>query len=73
MKKRPFISIVVASYNRKYIINETISSLLKQDYDSERFEIILVDNNSSDGTISEVIDKFENEIKSFKASIIKSK
>ena len=70
MKKRPFISIVVASYNRKYIINETISSLLNQDYDPERFEIILVDNNSSDGTISEVVDKFKNEITSSRLKLV---
>ena len=44
--KVTFVSIVVASYNRKYIINETIASLLNQDYPKEKYEIILVDNNS---------------------------
>ena len=48
MDKLPFVSIVVASYNRKYIIEETISSVLNQNYDKHRFEVLLVDNNSSD-------------------------
>ena len=70
MKERPFISVVVASYNRKYIINETISSLLKQNYDQKKFEIVLVDNNSSDGTINEVRDKFKKEIDSLRLKLV---
>ena len=64
MDKLPFVSIVVASYNRKYIIEETISSVLNQNYDKDRFEVLLVDNNSSDGTVNLVQSRFENELSS---------
>ena len=50
--KKPFVSIVVASYNRKYIINESIQSILSQNYPEDSFEVIVVDNNSNDGTVS---------------------
>ena len=52
--KKPFVSVVVASYNRKYIINESIQSILSQNYPENSFEVIVVDNNSNDGTVSEI-------------------
>ena len=54
MKENPFVSIVVASYNRKYIIKENIQSLIALDYPNESYEIVLIDNYSMDGTIEEV-------------------
>ena len=36
--KKPFVSIVVASYNRKYIINESIQSILSQNYPEDSFD-----------------------------------
>ena len=52
--KKAFVSIVVASYNRKYIINKSIQSILSQNYPEDSFEVIVVDNNSNDGTVSEI-------------------
>lgn len=42
------ISIIVPVYNASAWIEECIRGLLNQDYDHRHFEIILVDNNSSD-------------------------
>ena len=53
----PYISVVIASYNRKHITIESVNSVLSQDYPKEKFELILVDNNSHDGT-SEAIEKY---------------
>ena len=66
----PFISIVIASFNRKDIIEESIKSTLNQQYQQDRFEVILVDNNSSDGTIEEVNRLFNNEINNKKLKIV---
>ena len=66
----PFISIVIASFNRKDIIEESIKSTLNQQYKEDRFEVILVDNNSSDGTIEEVNRLFNQEINNKKLKIV---
>src|SRR5881628_2239659 len=42
------ISVVVPFYNEQRYIGDCIEALLAQDYPGEQYEIILVDNNSSD-------------------------
>jgi glycosyltransferase involved in cell wall biosynthesis len=46
----PLISVIVCSHNRAGFLDKAIDSLVRQSLDSELFEIILVDNGSSDGT-----------------------
>lgn len=48
----PHISIVVPVYNAADDIDECLKSLCALDYPQERREIIVVDNNSNDGTRS---------------------
>lgn len=52
-----FISVIVPCLNNEKTIERCIISLLKQDYPSNSFEIIFVDNGSSDKTIS-IIQKY---------------
>lgn len=61
--QQPFVCIAVASYNRAYIIEETLRALLQQDYPRDRFEIVVVDNASSDDTVSIIQRSFETEIR----------
>lgn len=56
------ISIVVVCYNEKYNIGRCIESLLQQTIDKQRYEIILVDNDSNDGT-KEIIKEYCNKDK----------
>ena len=52
------ISVVIVSYNvREYIIS-CIESIYKHTSQKIEFEIIVVDNNSSDQTIESVLKKF---------------
>ncbi len=44
----PFISVVIPAYNEAEFIRRTLESLQRQDYTN--FEVIVVDNNSTDGT-----------------------
>ena len=44
------LSIVIPTYNRVDILRETIENLLNQSLSKERFEIIIVDDGSIDGT-----------------------
>jgi GT2 family glycosyltransferase len=45
----PFVSVVVLNYNGKHHLKACLDSLLRTDY--PRFEIILVDNGSTDGSV----------------------
>jgi glycosyltransferase involved in cell wall biosynthesis len=47
-ENKPFISVVVPSYNRADLIGRTLKSLQRQEYD--RYEIIVVDDGSTDNT-----------------------
>jgi glycosyltransferase involved in cell wall biosynthesis len=44
------VSVVVPTYNRQDLLSKTLDTLLRQDCRSVRYEVIVVDNNSSDGT-----------------------
>jgi peptidoglycan/xylan/chitin deacetylase (PgdA/CDA1 family)/spore germination protein YaaH len=45
----PALSVVVPAYNEALVINRTVESLLRQEYEGE-MEIVVVDDGSSDGT-----------------------
>ena len=48
--KKLFVSIVIPTYNGKSVLGACIQSILRMDYPRNKYEIIVVDNNSSDGT-----------------------
>lgn len=57
MSSLPFASIIVPVYNDPDGIRQTIKALLEQSYPKDRYEILVVDNNSVD-TTAEVIKSF---------------
>lgn len=52
----PLASIIIVNYNGADLLRECLASLLKTEYSS--FEIIMVDNNSSDNSIKLVNEEF---------------
>ncbi len=46
----PLITIVICTYNRAYILNECLDSLAAQTVSLDQFDILIIDNNSADGT-----------------------
>lgn len=48
----PFISVIVPFYNNRDEIGRCRDSLLRQSYPKDRFEILFVDNNSTDNSAS---------------------
>jgi GT2 family glycosyltransferase len=58
LEKWPFISVVIVSFNGAKLLENCIDSLLMTDYPS--FEVILVDNASTDGSIENVLTKHGN-------------
>ena len=48
----PDVSVIVCTWNRAALLPAVLSSLFEQDFPEERFEIVVVDNGSSDDTAS---------------------
>lgn len=48
MNQRPFVSIIIPMYNAAATIEACLDGLFKLDYPKDRFEVIIVDNNSTD-------------------------
>src|SRR6202789_4535666 len=57
MSRSDFVSITIVTYNSGRFIKRCIESVLEQDYSFK--EIIVIDNNSSDGTI-DILESFED-------------
>ena len=58
MKK---ISVIIVSYNVKEYIKQCIRSIYKSNLSKDLYEIIVVDNDSHDGSINLIAEKF-NEV-----------
>ena len=63
-KSLPLVSIIIVNYNGRNLVANCIESILKNNYSN--YEIIVVDNASSDGTISFLRSKFSNHLKFIK-------
>ncbi|MFA5094944.1 MAG: glycosyltransferase family 2 protein [Candidatus Omnitrophota bacterium] len=46
----PLLSVVIPTYNRKDLLKECLDSLFDQTYPKEDYEIVVVDDGSTDGT-----------------------
>jgi len=55
--KYPFISVVICTYNRKKLLRECLKSVFNQDYPKSKFEVIIIDGGSTDGT-EKICDEF---------------
>jgi len=60
----PLVSVVVTTYNRAGLLKETLTSILSQTFTA--FELIIVDNMSTDGTESYVPSIGDSRIRYFK-------
>ncbi len=56
---KPFFSVIVPTYNQGNLLLRCIKSILSQSF--KRYEIIVIDNNSSDNT-KEIIKKYKKQI-----------
>lgn len=58
MATPPSVSVIIPTYNRKGPLGETLASLTRQSYPSNCFEVIVVDDGSTDGTESVATEPF---------------
>jgi len=50
MREAPMVSVVIPTYNRKDMLKECLDSLFNQTYPKDKYEIIVVNDGSTDGT-----------------------
>ena len=62
MNSNPLVSVVIPTHNRKEKLFSLIKSIFRSNYPSDKLEIIVVDDASSDGTC-DMVKKFYPEVK----------
>ena len=60
MVKEPFVSIIVLNWNGASFIRQCLESLLNQTYPESNYEIIIVDNASTDKSVDIITKHFSN-------------
>lgn len=60
LSNAPKVSILVPAYNEEVTIIQSIESMLQQDYD--KFDIVVINDGSSDNTVSKVIEHYNLKI-----------
>lgn len=63
--KFPFCSLIVLNYNGFDILEQNLNSLLALNYPKERYEILVVDNNSQDES-KKILDRYAADYKNIK-------
>ena len=58
MSTPPKVSVIIPTYNRKELLCETLNSLVQQTYPSDHFEVIIVDDGSTDKTAAIATEAF---------------
>ena len=68
ISKKPYVSVIITSFNSANFLRQTINSVLKQTYNN--FELIIVDDGSTDKS-REIIIKFSNNDKRIRFHFMK--
>ncbi|MDD5467468.1 MAG: glycosyltransferase family 2 protein [Anaerolineales bacterium] len=51
LSELPFVSVIIVNYNGAHFLPTCLEALRRQTYPGERFEVIVVDNASTDGSL----------------------
>lgn len=55
--RRPELSVILCTYNRAEVLPRALDSLIDQDLERDRYEIVVINNNSTDRT-QDIIESF---------------
>jgi len=59
--EQPFVSVIICVFNGERLIKKCLERMLAQTYPVDRFEVIIVDDDSNDNTFS-IVSEFINEL-----------
>lgn len=59
---KPLVTVIICTYNRGDLLTETIPTILRQNISVEYFDVMIVDNNSTDNTQKVIKTFVENNI-----------
>ncbi|TXK72364.1 glycosyltransferase [Paenibacillus sp. N3.4] len=65
----PFVSILIPAHNEEKVIGQTVSALIALDYPRDKYEIIVINDNSSDQT-GEILANIQRRVPDFNLNII---
>jgi glycosyltransferase involved in cell wall biosynthesis len=60
----PLVSVLITTYNYGRFIEESIDSVLSQEYPADKLDIVIVDDGSTDGT-AERVEKYGSRVRYF--------
>lgn len=55
----PELTIIICTFNRAYLLPETVSTIFQQNVSRDHYQVLIVNNNSTDNT-AEILDGFLN-------------
>jgi GT2 family glycosyltransferase len=58
MPTDPFVSVLIVNYNGKRYLDDCLTALRAQNYPRDRWEVVLVDNGSADGSVEHLRDRY---------------
>ncbi|NHZ86773.1 MAG: glycosyltransferase [Planctomycetia bacterium] len=53
----PIITVIICTFNRGYLLSETIPTIFQQNISNDRYDVLIVNNNSTDNT-TEILNSF---------------
>src|SRR5882672_6181176 len=61
MSQPPVCSVIIPTYNRMALLRYTLDALTRQDLGADRFEVLVVDDGSSDGTAA-LVERYQGRL-----------
>ncbi|MDD3335791.1 MAG: glycosyltransferase [Eubacteriales bacterium] len=56
LEEYPFVSVMVPAHNESVVIQRTVKALLQFDYPEDRYEVIIINDNSTDDTHEKLVE-----------------
>ena len=68
----PFVSVVMTHYNRPHLLKWAVESVELQDYPADRYELILIDDGSTQDDVAPYLDELEERFSARGWTIVRS-